>query len=556
MSTNIESRLNSIEDRLASIEEKLSNKKESDTPPNAWPTNKTVLTTETIEKNNHDIIEENLINKKITSGTWLGIVAVICFVVAAGFIIELSIETGWLTPHRILGITTLLGITLIGSGIQLLKFDRGYASLLPAAGIIVFFLTILAGHSVYALFSFNLSIRLISIIAVLSILLYIKIRNSIYPVIAAIGCYLLPLAFYMNTEMHFLLYYSLCCSILFAFISIYLESRVLAITAAYLAILSNSVFVNSNIVFMLDTRYLITLLLPIHFILFSIATYIYSWRHHTSLSVHEAWAFFPVLLLFYAAEYYAIYFIQPTLAPWIALLFAGGVLALYKIAQLSLKSHYLKSESVIFAFVSIIFFHAVYIELLTDTLRPWLFVFILLVMSFLPKNTIKERETFLYLPGLSVYWVILLIEYVHIASNLFFNNEPFLLVSFAAVASLWLLRINCFTSLKHENFYDYVLLGVTHLLALMALYRFGDLSGELAISSLWLFYAVAVLFFSFLRKDKVMANSALFVFSFAAGKALLYDAASASSIVRIACLILTGIVLYGAGYFMKKITKW
>lgn len=53
-----------------------------------------------------------------------------------------------------------------------------------------------------------------------------------------------------------------------------------------------------------------------------------------------------------------------------------------------------------------------------------------------------------------------------------------------------------------------------------------------------------------------MAKSALFVLGFAAGKALLYDAASAPTVVRIGCLLLTGAVLYGCGLLMRKIAHW
>ena len=62
--------------------------------------------------------------------------------------------------------------------------------------------------------------------------------------------------------------------------------------------------------------------------------------------------------------------------------------------------------------------------------------------------------------------------------------------------------------------------------------------------------------FAFARRDDVMAKSALFVLGFAAGKALLFDAASASTVVRIFCLLLTGAVLYGCGLFMRKIGSW
>ncbi len=89
-------------------------------------------------------------------GNWLGIIGVLCFVLAAGFIIKLSIETGWLTPARQIGIAVLFGLSLIAVGFRLMKSDRGYASLLPAAGIVVLYLSAFAGHLLYQLVTLEL----------------------------------------------------------------------------------------------------------------------------------------------------------------------------------------------------------------------------------------------------------------------------------------------------------------------------------------------------------------------------------------------------------------
>lgn len=89
-----------------------------------------------------------------------------------------------------------------------------------------------------------------------------------------------------------------------------------------------------------------------------------------------------------------------------------------------------------------------------------------------------------------------------------------------------------------------------------ALYQLTEDVSSLAVSASWLFYAVAVMGFAFIRKDELMAKSALLVLAFAAGKALLYDAASAPTTIRIFCLLLTGAVLYGCGFFMRRIAHW
>lgn len=53
-----------------------------------------------------------------------------------------------------------------------------------------------------------------------------------------------------------------------------------------------------------------------------------------------------------------------------------------------------------------------------------------------------------------------------------------------------------------------------------------------------------------------MAQSSMLILVLAAGKALLYDASYAPTNIRIVCLLITGIVLYGAGYMMRRISAW
>ena len=56
--------------------------------------------------------------------------------------------------------------------------------------------------------------------------------------------------------------------------------------------------------------------------------------------------------------------------------------------------------------------------------------------------------------------------------------------------------------------------------------------------------------------EPVPTKSAMLVLGFAAGKALLYDAASAPTTIRILCLLLTGAALYGSGFLIRKISGW
>lgn len=99
-------------------------------------------------------------------------------------------------------------------------------------------------------------------------------------------------------------------------------------------------------------------------------------------------------------------------------------------------------------------------------------------------------------------------------------------------------------------------LGLVHALCILALYRLTFDYGSLAVSLAWGIYSVAILIWGYLKRNTVLAKSSLLILTVTCLKALVYDAAQTSSGVRIASLMLTGAILYGAGYLFQKIKKW
>lgn len=547
--TGLEQRLHAIEERLAVIEQHL-----AITPPSSGWHDPAAPVADTGKAD----ASSPLAAPK--SGNWLGTIAVVCFVLAAGFIIKLSVDSGWLTPGRQIVIAAVFGLSLIGTGFALLHADRAYASLLPAAGVIILYLSVFAAHRVYNLVPFNTAMALIVMVSLVCIGLYLKIKHDAYAICAAAGAYLGPIILGLQAASMFSMYYFVCCSLTFATISIWLRSRIMTILAAYLAIL-----ITSLIGLQLNDDVTIAVVLALHFLIFTLGTYLFTHVHQQELTEKEAWGFFPVLMLFYAMEYFYIDRSYPGLAPWLSLLFAGLVLVLYVSAKHLFPDGRIKSQSMIFAFVAIVLFHSFYIELLPASVKPWLYVLIMLALAFLPLKpaTMKDRGTY-YVPAL-IGFVILAIEYINILNHLLHLNSSmaagddpssWLMVAFAALISTWLALIYRRDDLAQHEEYGSSLLGAAHLLALAGFYRLADPYGSLAVSACWLFYAMAVMAFAYQRRDKTMAKSALVVLGFAAGKALLYDAASTPTMVRIFCLLLTGGVLYGAGFLMKKITEW
>lgn len=490
----------------------------------------------------------SMAGEEIRPGNWLGLLAIVCFVFAAGFIVKLSIESGWLTHTRQIGLASLFGLSLVAAGFVLRASDREYASLLPAAGVIVLYLTAFAAHRLYALIPFEAALGAVALISALCVWLYLQLQSDIYALTAAVGSYIVPLFLGLNASAVFTLYYFLLCSVAFAAISIWIESRLLILISAYLAILMSALVGRD-----LDSDVLVAVMLGLHFGVFAAGTYGYSMRYREPLSHTEAWAFLPVLLIFYAAEYYFLDRIHPDLAPWMSLAFAGVLIGLYLSAKRVFPDS-LDSQGVILAFATIVCFHSFYLEILPSEVRPWLFVAIMTAAALRPPSVLAiEWPASVYAVPMLALGAVLVIEYLSMLFHLFDDSDAsWLVVSLAAFASMWFAIVHTNRAISYGN----VLLVAAHLMAVLALYRLGYDAGSLTVSALWLVYAVAVMGFAFARKDAVMAKSALIVLAFAAGKALLYDASSAPTVVRIICLLLTGAVLYGCGLFMRRIDTW
>lgn len=480
---------------------------------------------------------------------WLGIVAVICFVLAAGFIIKLSIDTGWLTHQKQVAITTLFGLGLIFSRTIFTRLDPEYATFLPSAGIIILYLTTFAAHLYYSLITFEMAICLVSIISAFCLWLYSQTKHDLYVITAVVGAYISPMKMNFYSEPEFTLYYFLICSMAFTFISIWVRSRKLILISAYLAILMSGLVGAS-----FDKNILVASMLMLHFFIFSFGTYFYSRVNNISLSDYEAMIFLPVLLIFYVIEYNFINLVHPGLAPWISLGTAAITIILYLSAKKYLPDSS-GSEYLVIAFTTIVCFHSLYLNLLPAIICPWLFVVIVFGMAFVSLDYFSQKQiNKFYFPILGVL-LVLFIEYISMLCSLFFEigtHVDLLIVSFAACTALWTALLNKSNKINKHN---YLLLTATHILAISGFWHLTNNSGTLIVSISWLFYAVCVMLFAYSYKDIVIAKSALFILTLASAKALLYDLDSEATIVRILCLLLIGTVVYGCGLVLRKLTN-
>lgn len=529
-STSIDGQLKDIQTRLSNIETKL----KINLPSISAPEKSTLRTT-----------------TKPISGNLLGVVSSICFILAAGFIFKLSIDSGWLTHEKQLGLATLLGLALFAAGILISNTDKIYSSFLPAAGSTILYLTCFAAYQFYFLISFQTVIAITCIITGISLWFYIQFKHDIYAIIAAIGAYSAPFVTNIDNNAIFSLYYFIICSLTFATLSIWVQSRTLTVISAYLAIaITAYVGLNLNI----DT--VIASALALNFFIFSIATYFYTQLNNNALTEKESWSLFPVLLIFYAMEYHFISRINPAMASLVSIAAAAFLVGLTLSAKRWSPNETIYSSSIVLMFVTLVFFHSIYLELLPLEVKPWLFVLIILGCSFFHKKIVLSNiKNIMIIPVIALS-SILGIEYISMLGHLL---KPFsiswAIVSWVSFLTLWFIIIKHHEALNKNANYIFSLLAAAHVLCIMGLYQLTNEYGSLAVSSSWLIYSIIVLSFSYINKELIMAKSVLIVLSFAAGKALLYDATSTPNIHRTLSLILTGIVLYASGLVIRKMTR-
>lgn len=499
-------------------------------------------------------IKSTVTPSSVSTGQVLGIIALVCFVFASALIVKLAIDSGWLTQIRQVALSYLLGATLIGSGFWLLDKDRAYAAILPATGIIIFYLTTFAAYRYYGLFPFTETMIITSAISVICILFSLKINHDIYPVLAAIGSYIAPIIIqFDHTNILFSPFYFICCSIAFATISIWLSSRILAVIAAYMAILT-SAFVGYDS----HLYQMVAYTLPLLFVIFSVASLVYSSIHRRVLTNYEAWCFFPVLIIFYATEFDFLRHCYPTTwAAWISLSFAAFMFLLLVTSRALHPQQTLPSQAMLTTFITVILFHSGYIELLPAESAPWLLLFA--ALSYVRFGAqIKTNMSFNnYAAPVAALLLILVNEYRLALIGLFnYNNFQAIGASLLISASIWIVLVSKHLLKKGDPSLKEIIFLALHILALALFLNVFRYNNSLAVSATWLLYAVIILTVGYEYRDNIVVRSAILIFCVSALKALLYDAMNAPTAVRILCLLLTGVVLYAAGIAMRRFSAF
>jgi hypothetical protein len=549
MSADIESRLAVIERRLARLEARAggTTEQEKQQASVGTPVSTTVQPPKTYEQAQQirRAYPSEPLNWPVTKILgWGGATAL---VLAAAYLIRLAIIDGWLTPTRQVAFAILTGIALIATGIKLKDADREYASLLPAGGIVILFLSIYGAHLYYDLISVTVASVAVMMVCGGSLVLCREFSSQLYAFFAVIGSYSAPflLGGYAADITDLVIYYS-CWSVIFSVFSVWLGNRGVYLLALYMALVGFDVLWKLGAS---DAWVAVVVFQFLQLIIFAVCAVFYAARHDEPMTQEVAMAHAPALLIFYALEYAVLDKHLPGLAPWVAVISAGVLLLAYQVARRYLEVSLDGSKWLLAAYCALVLLHACYLESVPDGWGPWV---ALLLIAMAGTYLFRRRE-----PGLlngPIGWVIGVIfagNYVRLVSGFEAGNVPasdFLLILYAVQ-----LYTGYYFIRKEAGLSRYAPLMVYggHIAAMTAaLYV---LDSRFTVSITWGVLALGCLLLALRVKDKSLGQSSLLIFGVSAIKVFALDLAGATPAIRIACLAALGVSLYLGGWLYRKI---
>jgi uncharacterized membrane protein len=475
-------------------------------------------------------------------------------VLAAAYLVRLGIANGWLTPERQIAGAALAGLAMIGGGLVLRQRDRRYSSLLVAAGVAVLYLAVFGAHLLHHLIGSGTATGLVVLVAALSLGLHALFREPLYVAFALAGSYACPLLLPRATGsvMDLALYLTVWNGVYSAY-SLWIGRRAVYFAALYASLLVFDALWQG----MVDARWAGAALFQLfQFGLFTFVTGFFSVRLHRPLKPAEAWAHVPALLLFYGVEYALLDQNWPVAAPWAAVAFAAVLYLTHGLAAARLSGGVpLASLSVVNAFGALVLLHAVYLNEVPEAWGPAAALAGGLVLLALPRALPRLR------PGFWPYTCAALVLFAWGYLSLLWGWDSRSSEMDTLLALLY--PLSAYAAFVREprdpaRLRRPLLLAAGHLQLLTAcgllIHRFLPGGGtRLWLSFAWALVGTFSLVAAKLRRDTLLARSALGIFALFAGKVLLFDLSGAAPLVRVGCLAVLGVSLYAGGWIYRRL---
>jgi uncharacterized membrane protein len=476
----------------------------------------------------------------------LGWGGAIALVLAAAYLIRLAIDTGWLTPVRQVAFASIAGLLMIGAGFALRGVNRQYAGLLPAGGIVILFLSIYGAHLYYGFIGVMAAGAAVVVVCAVSLWLCRAFDSDLYALFAVAGSYSSPflLSGFRASITDLVIYFS-AWSVVFSVFAIWHRRRLIYLLALYLALIGFDVIWRGRAP---DEWIAALTFQTVQFVIFGVATAVFSVRNDSPLESRSALAHLPPLLLFYFLQYALLSRHLPELAPWIAVASAAVVAGLYGAARAALTRPLPGGELLLWTYLALVLFHAGYIESVPRQWAPWVAFAVVPVVAAL----VLRRGT-----GMGAAWpiwlavgLIFLANYLRIIFNIDAEPVPGRKLLALAYAALLYLGYYFVRSRNAYRSVEMLVLYAGHISAMAAALHLLD--GRIVQSVAWGILAIACLVLSLRQRDRVLGQSSLLMFGATGGKVLLYDLSGAAPIARIVSLVVLGITFYFGGLLYQR----
>nr|WP_225562958.1 DUF2339 domain-containing protein [Rhodanobacter sp. DHG33] len=469
------------------------------------------------------------------------------FVLAAAYLIRLGVDSGWLTPLVQIAAAVAGGLLLIIAGFRLRGSHPRYAGYLPACGIVILFLAIYGGHLFYALISVKTAALLVIGVCGLSLWLCRVFESDLYALFAVAGSYSAPflLSGVEASITDLVIYYS-AWSVVFSIYAVWCGRRLIYLLALYLALIGFDAIWQIHA----SKEWIAALAFQTaQFVIFGIATVVFSVRRQQPLDETVAMLHLPPLLLFYALQYVVLAQHVPALAPWISFASVAAVGLLYLIARRLTQEPLPGGELLLWCYLSVALLHAGYLEAWPSDWAPWA-SFILVPVAFWLTLRRAGRVGPLWALWAAV-GAIFLLNYVRVVVGFKLDAVPGHQILAIANAAMLYLGYAMVSRREGGRETRMLLVYAGHVSAMAAAVHLLD--APIIVSTAWGLLALACLGISMWRSDRMLGQSSLLVFGATAGKVLLYDLSGAQPLARIISLVVLGATFYIGGMFYQRL---
>jgi hypothetical protein len=477
----------------------------------------------------------------------LGLSGAAALVLAAIYFVRLAIDAGWLTPERQVGLAALFGVGLMWIGFTLRNASRSYASLLPAAGIVILFITVFGAHVYYGLIDAPLATGCVAVVCIVALWLGRVFDTNLYVLFAVIGAYLTPflLPVWHANLIDLLIYFS-AWSLLFCGYAIWIGGRSSYLLAMYLALIGFDIIWRAKA----ESQWMTTAIFQaVQFLIFAFAAVFYSIRHDAPMTRDQAIAHAPGLLIFYVVEYFILGTYVPEWAPWIAIASVAVLVAAYWLAKTLLRTPSEAGAMLVTSYAALVLFHAVYIDLIPFKWAPWFALGMLVGLGAIAAMGGALRRGMI--PFAAVIGLMVAVTFLQLITGYELRDVPgAVLLSLLLAAALYF----GYATISDEDAVGWLripLLYAAHVAAMLTVFRVVDAS--LMVSVFWGMIAIGSLLVALVLRDRFLGQSSLLIFALSGMKVLLYDLAGSPTPVRIGVLVVLGITLYVGGWLYQKL---